>query len=315
MNNIDRLLEKLNKMVSLSKVYEEKLRPLPKFAIKKSGYRFIKSGKVVRGSWQLISGYVIAFTKDANGNLLAMNIYTSGQFFTEISNLLNEQPALYEFVAIGKVQALQMTQVQFKKLNKYPETGKLWLEISIKEYDREALKDKMLLLPKKERIIKFFQDYDIFDLPDKYAANFLRIPLDEYLELKVMLLDSGEIKVPLQNVKPVNRTFKRQSVYEVKQYLKNNYARQEGNSVNEIASHFNTSPKTLARAFGEVLGTSVHKLLLRIRMEKAFSLIVENKIPYNEVNLEVGYKDIYYFNKAFKKYHGFSAKEAPFRKL
>ncbi|WP_316814096.1 helix-turn-helix domain-containing protein [Pedobacter heparinus] len=315
MNDIEQLLQKLNKMVPLSKEYEKKLCPLIKKVKKKSGFKFIKTGQVVKKSWQVLSGYVIAFTKGTSGEQLAMNIYTQGQFFTEMPSLLNQSPARYDFVAIGEVEAFELTKAKLSKLRKYPEGDKLLLATSVDDYERETLKDKMLLLPETERIISFFENYNISDLPDKYAASFLRMTLEDYLELKVMLLASRQIKPAMPNPELGIQTFSRQTVYEVKQYLQSNFTRQDIGNTIKIASLFNTTKKTLTRMFNQVLGTTVHKMILKLRMEKALSLLAENTSSIKEVSEAVGYKDLYYFNKEFKKYHGFASKEAPLRGL
>lgn len=315
MNHFEQLLEKLNKMVPLSKGYEDQLGLLLKVVNRKNGFKFIEPGQLVTKSWQVLSGYVIAFARDKNDQLLAMDIYSQGDFFTERPSLHRQSPAHYAYVAISKVKAYELSESRLQLLKKYPETLKLLFASVVDDRERALKKEGMLLLPEKERVIDFFTRYSVHDLPDQYAASFLRMALQDYYELKVKLLDSGEIKMSGALLEPGTHTFNLQTIYDVKAYLKKNYARQDiGNTV-QIASRFNTTKTTLTRMFKRVLNTTVHKLLLRIRMEKALSLLSSGSTSLQAVADAVGYKDVYHFNKEFKKYYRFSTKEATKRGL
>ncbi|MNL31410.1 HTH-type transcriptional activator Btr [compost metagenome] len=134
--------------------------------------------------------------------------------------------------------------------------------------------------------------------------------------LKADLQASGEIKNLGKNDKAANQTFGRLMIYEVKLYLNQNFTRPDiEKRTNEIASIFNTSSKTLNRAFTKAYGITVSKLIKKLKMEKALLLLKQNKTALSEVCEAVGYKDVYNFSRKFKEYHGFSAKEVPANSL
>ncbi len=61
-----------------------------------------------------------------------------------------------------------------------------------------------------------------------------------------------------------------------------------------------------SRLFKQVAGVSFVEYLTRVRMEHAKELLRGDYIKMNEVARLVGYDDVQYFSKAFKKYEGMS---------
>lgn len=92
-------------------------------------------------------------------------------------------------------------------------------------------------------------------------------------------------------------------IEEVVQYLENHYM--EDLTLNQIASHFYTSPASLSRAFKDHTGETVINYLIQLRLLKAKEMIEDNlDISIRQVSHLVGYQDAYYFSKLFKKYYG-----------
>ena len=63
------------------------------------------------------------------------------------------------------------------------------------------------------------------------------------------------------------------------------------------------SPVYISKIFKEETGESPIRYLIKIRLEKAI-LEKENCGSVRNVSLAVGYEDVYYFSKLFKKYYG-----------
>lgn len=60
-------------------------------------------------------------------------------------------------------------------------------------------------------------------------------------------------------------------------------------------------------------GTTFSQLLLRHRMELADQMLTSSTMPVAAIADDLGYNDVSYFEKVFKKYHGCSPAE--FRKM
>jgi AraC-like DNA-binding protein len=77
-------------------------------------------------------------------------------------------------------------------------------------------------------------------------------------------------------------------------------------SIDEIASFTGRSLSTFKRDFRKISELSPEKWLIRRRLEAAVDMLCENKIPVSDVYMEVGFKNMSHFSKAFKKQYGIS---------
>ncbi|GAB6929796.1 hypothetical protein JCM10914A_37790 [Paenibacillus sp. JCM 10914] len=89
---------------------------------------------------------------------------------------------------------------------------------------------------------------------------------------------------------------------EVKGYITNHYA--DEISLESVARHFHVSKTYLSRMFKQHTGENVSDLILRLRMEKARALIVEQAMPIKYAAQMAGYEDLTYFYRVFKKHFG-----------
>ena len=65
------------------------------------------------------------------------------------------------------------------------------------------------------------------------------------------------------------------------------------------------SPSYICKIFKQEMGESPINYLIRIRMEKARNLLLQEEgYSVKEIACLVGYEDIYQFSKLFKKYYG-----------
>lgn len=77
-----------------------------------------------------------------------------------------------------------------------------------------------------------------------------------------------------------------------------------GVGVKETAAEMGYSPSHLRRLFAAALHESPREVFLRIRMEKARSLLQHNRIPVLDAALACGYPDHSSFSRAYKRYFG-----------
>ena len=87
-------------------------------------------------------------------------------------------------------------------------------------------------------------------------------------------------------------------VVEAKLYMEKHYA--EPIDLNNISNQANFSKYHFLRLFKRSFGTSPHKYLTQIRLEKAKILLQQN-IPVGEVCFQVGFESIPSFIHLFKK--------------
>lgn len=94
---------------------------------------------------------------------------------------------------------------------------------------------------------------------------------------------------------------------EMKAYLEANY--HLGISNQMIAAKFGFVPTYLSSIFKEYYHVSLGDYLIRLRIEQAKELLTGSDLMIKEIAEKTGYRDAFYFSKAFKKAVGVSPKE------
>lgn len=84
-------------------------------------------------------------------------------------------------------------------------------------------------------------------------------------------------------------------------YMANNY--QKNITLQELADYSQISPSYLGNIFKKVTGKSTIDYLIEIRINKAKSMLKDG-LTVSEAAKLVGFNDVYYFSKAFKKHEG-----------
>lgn len=87
-----------------------------------------------------------------------------------------------------------------------------------------------------------------------------------------------------------------------RQYLQNHY--REKVSIPELAGLVALTPNYLSAAFRRKFGLSPIKYLNQLRASAACSLLASSEYPLKAISSLVGFEDIYYFTKVFKKVIG-----------
>jgi|GEM_PF-2237608 len=89
---------------------------------------------------------------------------------------------------------------------------------------------------------------------------------------------------------------------EIAAYIRSHYYR--AISMDTMAGVFHFSPHYLARVFRRKYGHSPLAFLVQVRMGRAKDLLAHTRMPIRDIAEQVGYSDMYYFNKQFKKQSG-----------
>lgn len=80
-------------------------------------------------------------------------------------------------------------------------------------------------------------------------------------------------------------------------------------SLEDLAKAVSLNKSYLSRLFKQEMGMNIQDYLIQIRMEKARELLVKTNEKIGYIARAVGYTDIYYFNRAFRKNHGMTPTE------
>lgn len=80
-------------------------------------------------------------------------------------------------------------------------------------------------------------------------------------------------------------------------------------SLEDIAHNIYLSPAYLIKIFKEITGETPINYLIKVRINKAKELLLQEKGSLADVSEMVGYEDVVHFSKLFKKYTGYSPKQ------
>lgn len=86
-------------------------------------------------------------------------------------------------------------------------------------------------------------------------------------------------------------------------YIEQNY--NEDISLSALAKKFSLSQSYIARLFREELYCRPSEYVNRVRTSIAQTILTQSNLTIGEVCEKVGYNDVYYFSKTFKKYVGY----------
>lgn len=98
-----------------------------------------------------------------------------------------------------------------------------------------------------------------------------------------------------------------QIMEEAKQYVENHYA-ESSLSITEIAKALFINQTYLRKMFKSGMNMTLSEYITKYRMTKAKQLLQDTNDKLSLISEEVGYADVSYFSKCFKKYYGVSPK-------
>lgn len=93
-----------------------------------------------------------------------------------------------------------------------------------------------------------------------------------------------------------------QKVHDVALYLQNHLA--ESCSLDELSAHFFISRSRLTRMFKSVTGFTINEYLTVYRVRSAKTLLDKTDLSITEISLRVGFGNITYFERVFKRLTG-----------
>jgi len=92
------------------------------------------------------------------------------------------------------------------------------------------------------------------------------------------------------------------SIEDVENYIRSNY--DAPMSLDELAARCALNASYLSRSFKLQTGSSIFSLINRIRIEKACTLLKESSLSIIDIAFTVGYNNLSFFNRSFKKFTG-----------
>jgi two-component system, response regulator YesN len=106
----------------------------------------------------------------------------------------------------------------------------------------------------------------------------------------------------------LNKKKKRVNLQEIKEYIDRNFA-DSHISLEILANKFFVSKEYLSKAFKNTYGCNITEYIVSRRMEQAKKLLQDNELQIKSIAQMVGYEDVSYFYRVFKKYFKISPGE------
>ena len=105
-----------------------------------------------------------------------------------------------------------------------------------------------------------------------------------------------------------NRGTESSMVFAIKEFIRQNY-RNESLSVKSVSEHVNRSAPYVCTLFKTETGLTLNQYITGYRIEKAQEILADPRYKITEVAARVGYNDVNYFGKIFKKITNLSPSE------
>ena len=131
---------------------------------------------------------------------------------------------------------------------------------------------------------------------------FRRRDLDAVQPSEIAAGLAGVFDEAVEAIREARRFKDHLDIEAVKEHIDHYY--QEQISLETVARLFLVSKEHLSRKFRELQGETVNEYITRVRMEDARRLIVEEQVEIKETAFLVGYADLAYFYRVFKKHFG-----------
>lgn len=126
--------------------------------------------------------------------------------------------------------------------------------------------------------------------------------LEAYKEQK-----KREISLFLKRIKRTAVQNQPNIIYEIEKYLHSNFDRDV--KLQEISEHFYLSREYISRKFKQEFNENISDYIVKIRIDRAKSLLKNSRLKIYEIANLIGYQDDKYFRKVFKKVEGITPNE------
>lgn len=98
-----------------------------------------------------------------------------------------------------------------------------------------------------------------------------------------------------------------EAIHEVANYIRLHAGKQH--RLEDLAARANLSPKYFSTKFKQLIGQSVQSYIIRSRIERAEHLLRYGGMTVSEVAEVLGYRDVFFFSRQFKRHTGKSPSE------
>lgn len=170
----------------------------------------------------------------------------------------------------------------------------------------------------------FYTDSPVFRLPDFFFPSF-DVLIDEFQKnhsadsriimnnlFQILILQLARTVNPpriMSSVRPkypvdLKQLTGRMFLSRIDEYMQSNLA--NISSLEQIASHFDISTRSLTRRYSAAKGKSVWEILNEFRLDKAKTLLKCSYMSVKEIAEKCGFSDVHYFSNRFKKHYGIS---------
>lgn len=161
-------------------------------------------------------------------------------------------------------------------------------------------------IPEKYRILKDTKDFETLltryvrvRLNNEYAAE-----LEAQLIMKQLMIHL--LRSDLDQETEHNSTSRQlhEVIQEAANYIMQNPA--TWHKLDDIAKRANLSPRYFSIKFKEIIGKPLQQFIIESRIERAEHLLYYAGMNVSEVAEALGYKDVYFFSRQYKKFRGTS---------
>lgn len=94
---------------------------------------------------------------------------------------------------------------------------------------------------------------------------------------------------------------------QAKQYIDTHYS--EKIMLPELSTQLGITPNYLSSLMKKQLGMTFSEYIMSVRMQQASQLLSSNRLRINEIAAAVGYDNLFYFSKLFKRFSGMSPRD------
>ncbi|MDN5324171.1 MAG: two-component system, response regulator YesN [Clostridia bacterium] len=223
---------------------------------------------------------------------------TSKNQLIHISNITQEKEALFSiyqrklilkaFYEDGKQEAIRIIKKfldEAKKGNNLREIKLFFLELFLQDIDEGVYLEnrKKIILQQTAELISIESFFEL-------EKQILKIVDEIFLEFK-------QIK-SLYNKELINMVLR---------HIEENFAKDL--NLDDLAKLVHLSPFYLSRQFKNATGKNLKDYINRLRIEKSKQLLLETDYSVIIISDKVGFNNINYFSKVFKKYVGYTPTE------
>ena len=212
---------------------------------------------------------VHTFISDANDPFLL-----SGIHFDFTRNFVDRQFPIGPFGLNCFSCDLITEHVRFNDFSGFPRRINLFFDSKVSELILEMVKE--------------------FDEGSIYSGSYINGLFSAWLSLVARHINLGKN----------GASFRKSVIDQVIKYIHEHFNEQLSNE--DIGKHFHFNPNYLNELMVAQTGVSLRQYIINFRMKKALNLIINSNLSISDIARAIGYNDIHYFSRIFKKKTGYS---------